>query len=460
MTTSHADKRRWLARPSGFRVTELAMLAGFAVLLVRNAVVYPYIAGVDAIEHRTRAWDLVVNGQLGTTGSYYTPPGWYAIAGELMHRADELDLADVEQPAQLFSAALVVASAVLLLTLVGRLFPGRPWLRLWALAAFCACPAVVKPAAMVHPQPLVLFLTLLALVLLVRLLARPQWGLAAAAALGLVLGSAQLVRSVGLWIYVATAGAFVLAFAVRAVARRRVALVAGIVLALGLLVPLPWYAYLQVEYGDPVFGGRPEIREGIDPTEIVLATAGPVPAPPPALRAPLSYFTATGLPESVSEPYRGALAPAFVPVLLADTWGDYLGQWRWGIPDAATDPPTVNRLRVQAVAGILLTFVSLTGLVALAVLTGRDPRRRLATVPLVLLPLLAVGSLALYAWRYPAADGDTVKGLFLLPAAPAFAVAFGFAVDVARTTLPRIVTLGGATLLAAALLVCVEFGIA
>lgn len=447
-----------IARPSGFRVAELAILAGFAALLGRNAVVYPYIAGVDAIEHRTRAWDLVVNGQLGTTGSYYTPPGWYAIAGALMERADELDLADVEQPAQLFSAAVVVASAALLLALVGRLFPGRPWLRLWTLAAFCACPAVVKPAAMVHPQSLVLFLSVLALVLLARLLARQQWGLVAAAGLGLVLGSAQLVRSVGLWVYVAAAGAFVVAFAVRAAARRRVALVAVVALALGLLVPLPWYAYLQVEYGDPVFGGRPEIREGVSP--MTLAAAGPVSVPPPALRAPLSYFTATGLPEAVSEPYRGALAPAFVPVLLADTWGDYLGQWRWGIPDAATDPPKVNRLRVQAVAGILLTFVSLTGLVALAVLTVRDPRRRLATVPLVLLPLLAVSSLAVYAWRYPAADGDTVKGLFLLPAAPAFAVAFGFAVDVARTTLPRIATVAGATLLAAALLVCAEFGIA
>ncbi len=451
---------RAVARPSWFRLAELAILAGFAALLVRNAVVYPYIAGVDAIEHRTHAWDLVVNGQLGTTGSYYTPPGWYAIAGELLHLADERDLADVEQPAQLLSAALVLASAVLLLALVGRLFPGRPWLRLWALAGFCACPAVVKPAAMVHPQPLVLFLTLLALVLLVRILARPQWGLAAAVGLGLVLGSAQLVRSVGLWIYVAAAGAFAVAFAVRAVARRRVALVAGIALALGLLVPFPWYAYLQVEYGDPVFGGRPEIREGAGPAQVTLAAAGPAPIPPPVLRAPLSYFTATGLPESVSEPYRGALAPAFVPVVLADTWGDYLGQWRWGIPDATTDPPTVDRLRVQAVVGILLTFVSLTGLVALAVLAVRDPRRRLATVPLVLLPLLAVGSLALYAWRYPAADGDTVKGLFLLPAAPSFATAFGFAVDVGRASLRRPARLVATVALGAALLMCVEFGLA
>lgn len=446
------------ARPSRFRVAELAILAGFTALLVRNAIVYPYIAGIDAIEHRTQAWDLVVNGQLGTTGSYYTPPGWYVLAGELLRLGDELNLAEVELPAQLLSAALVVASAVLLLVLVGRVFPGRPWLRLWALAGFCATPAVIKPAAMVHPQPLVLFLTVLALVLVVRLLARPQWGLAAAVALGLVLGSAQLVRSVGLWIYLAAAGTFAVAFALRVVARRRVALIAGIALALGLLVPLPWYAYLQIEYGDPVFGGRPEIREGA--AEVTLAASGTVPAPPPALRAPLSYFTTTGLPESVSAPYRGALAPAFVPVVLADTWGDYLGQWRWGIPDAATDPPAVDRLRVQAVAGILLTFATLTGLVALAVLVVRDSRRRLATVPLVLLPALAVGSLAFYAWRYPAADGDTVKGLFLLPAAPSFAAAFGFAVDVGRTALPRLALLAGTALLVAALLVCVEFGLA
>jgi hypothetical protein len=453
---------RTIGRWTWFRVAEVAILAGFTVLLVRNALVYPAIAGIDAFEHIRQAWDLVVLGQLGTTGSYYTPPGWYALAGELLRFGDWLDLHDVERPAQLLSALLTVASAVLLLGVVGCVFPGRPWLRLWALAGFCACPAVVKPAAMMHPQSLVLFVTTLALYVLVRIVGQVRWSVLAAVGLGLTLGCAQLVRSVGLWIYVAAFITFVAALILRRTDRKRIAAVAATALALGLVVPLPWYVYLQVEYGDPIFGGRPEITQGIAPPVRTLAASGTEAAPPepPPLRAPLSFFTATRLPESITRPYRGALAPAFVPVVFADAWGDYFGQWRWGIPDASSDPPDEQRLEAQVLAGLPLTFVTLSGLVALGALFALAPRRRLLYLPLVSLPVLATTSLVLYAWRYPSTDGDTVKALFLLPAAPSFAAAFGFAADVGRVGLPRLARFAAAAILVAALLLCVEFGIA
>jgi hypothetical protein len=469
-----------MTRRTRFLAAELGILAAFAVLLVRNALVYPAVAGIDASEHFRYAWDLVVNGELGTSSSYYTPPGWYALAGELLRFGDWLDLHVTERPAQLFSALLTVASAVLLLGIVGRVFPARPWLRLWALAGFCACPVVVKPAAMLHPQPLVLFFTTLALYVLVRIVGQVRWSVLAAVGLGLALGGAQLVRSVGLWIYVAALATFVVALALRRADRRRIALVGATALSLGLLVPLPWYVYLQVEYGDPIFGGRPEITHAVGlPTQkrgeakatphrtahaagqsvMTLAADREESAPPPPLRASLSFFTATGLPASIRTPYRGLLEPAFVPVLLADAWGDYFGHWRWGIPDAAHDPPDAQRLEKQALAGLLLTFVAVSGLLALAALFLLAPRARLLYLPVVALPTLAIASLVAYSWRYPSTDGDTVKALFLLPAAPSFAAAFGFAADVGRVGLPRIARLAAGAILAAALLACAEFGI-
>lgn len=463
MKVGTADPTGWptAAPPArAFRVAEGLVLVAFAVMLVRNALVYPAIAGIDASEHIRHAWELVVNGRLDASGSYYTPPGWYVIAGELLRLGDWLDLESYEQPAQLLSAGLTVATAVVLLGLVGRVFPGRPWLRLWSLAAFCACPAVVKPAAMVHPQPLVLFLSALALYLLVVMVGAGRWSLVAGAGLGLVLGAGQLVRSVGLWTFVAVALTFAAAFALRLGDRRRIAAVAGTALALGILVPLPWYAYLQIEYGDPIFGGRPEIRQGVGELTFAADVGAPPPAPPPPLRAPLSFFTTTGLPETVTEPYRGGLRPAFVPVVLVDSWGDYFGQWRWGIPDAVLDPPDRRRLRAQALVGLPLAFTAASGLVALGVLLVLSPRRRLTYLPIVAVPLLAVASLAVYAWRYPSFDGDTVKALFLLPAAPSLAAAFGFAVDVGRTSLPRPVRVAGAGVLAVALLVSLEFCLA
>jgi hypothetical protein len=447
-----------------FRAAEAGILVGFTVLLVRNALVYPAIAGLDAIEHKTYAWDLVVNGELGTSGSYYTPPGWYAIAGELLKLGDHLDLSEIERPAQLLSAALVVGAAILLLGVVERAFPGRPWLRLWSLAAFCACPAVVKPAAMFHPQALVLLLTTFGLLWLVRLLTRARWPVWSAIGLGLVLGASQLVRSVGLWIYAVAAVSFVVAVAVASPGlRRRTAALGATTLAIGLLVALPWYVYLQVEYGDPLFGGRPEITQGAPapfsavPVRILASSTV---SPPPA-RAPLSFFTGTGLPESITHPYRGGENVAFVPILLADTWGDYFGHWSWGIPDAAIDPPDRGRLMIQVVAGIPLTFVTASGLLALLLLIVRSsPRQRLPQVPVVALPLVALASLVLYAWRYPSTDGDTVKALFLLPAAPSFAVAFGFAADVVRERSASGANVVLGAVLAGLLVICAQFGIA
>jgi hypothetical protein len=193
---------------------------------------------------------------------------------------------------------------------------------------------------------------------------------------------------------------------------------------------------------------------------LASSAQAPAQAPPPPVRAPLSFFTATGLPESITHPYRGGEKAAFAPILVADTWGDFFGEWSWGIPDATVDPPNRARLEAQAVTGIVLTFVTACGLLALIALVSRSPRDRLRQLPVVVLPLVGLASLVLYAWRYPSTDGDTVKALFLLPAAPAFAVAFGFAVDVVRARWAWSANVALGALLAGLLALCVQFGIA
>ena len=452
--------RRAGGRWTWFRISEAAILLAFTALTVRNALTFPAIAGVDAAEHLRYAHDLVFEHKLGTSASYYTPPGWYSIAGELLRLGDFLDLAHVVQPVQLLSALAAVASAILLLGIVRHAFPARPWLRIWALAAFCVAPTVVRLAAMPHPQTLVLLLTTLALFLLVRLLDSGRWGLLPGLALGVALGAAQLVRSVGIWIYAVTALALFVAFVVARRDRRRIAATASVALVLGALIPLPWYIYLQAEYGDPLFGGRPEVRRAAPrptPSLRILATVGTEVA---ASRASLTFFTATGLSESITHPYRGVHEPALIPILMADTWGDYFGEWDWGIPDATVDPPDRRRLMMQMLIGLPLTLITASGLLALVALVVRAPRRRLAELPIAALPVVGLASIAVYAWRYPSADGDTVKALFLLPGVPAFAAAFGFAVDVARPHLPLVLRLGLGGLLAFALAVCAEFGVA
>ena len=78
---------------------------------------------------------------------------------------------------------------------------------------------------------------------------------------------------------------------------------------------------------------------------------------------------------------------------------------------------------------MLPTALALVGLVALLglVLTRprEDPARLLAALP----PVAAVASILFLAVVYPSSDGDTIKGTYALPAAPAIALCFGFAVD-------------------------------
>ena len=158
------------------------------------------------------------------------------------------------------------------------------------------------------------------------------------------------MRSVGLWIYAVAARRVRRRGRGRiAELRRRIAALGATTLAIGLLVALPWYVYLQVEYGDPIFGGRPEITQGAPapPSAVPVRTLASSTAAPPPVRAPLSFFTGTGLPESITHPYRGEENVAFVPILLADTWGDFFGFWSWGIPDAALDPPDRGRLEAS-----------------------------------------------------------------------------------------------------------------
>ena len=73
--------RRARARTSE-RAVVICVIAAIAVLAVRNATVYPAIAGYDAVEAIEYARGLVEDGRLPEgTGSYYTPPGFFAVGG-------------------------------------------------------------------------------------------------------------------------------------------------------------------------------------------------------------------------------------------------------------------------------------------------------------------------------------------------------------------------------------------
>ena len=406
---------RWNAA----RVATWCVIAAAAVVAIRNATVYPAVAGYDAREALDYATSLVQDGRLPqATGSYYTPPGFFAVGGVGIELGQRLGLDHPERIGQLANAAAAVGTLLLLLVLVRLLWPGRQVLHLAAIVFFVVCPVVMKSAAMFHPEPLSMLLSTLALVLAAHLLVRSDYRLRVALALGLTLGLAQLVRAWTLW----TVGVVLLVLAVAALTRprdRRPLVAALAVVALvAALVPAPWYAH-QLEHYDTAVFGRPH------------------PAEPVWSRRPLGFFVGAGLPQVVTKPYRPWFADRFVPIAYTEAWGDYFGVWRW-LPGG--DPPsggTRRELVTMSIVGLPLTLVALAGWLALLGFAVRHPGRSAERQLVALLPLAALVGVVYFATSYPTPDGDTVKGSFMLTAVPAWAACFGFAFDGLRSRFHR-----------------------
>src|SRR5947208_14226132 len=135
----------------GVRCTPVtvALRAVLAVVAVRNSVVYPAIAGYDARESLDYADGLAHHGRLpDATGSYYTPPGFFAVGALGILVGERLGFAHPERVGQVANALAGLGTFVLLLLLVRSFWTARPLLYIAALVFIVACLLVFKAAAM------------------------------------------------------------------------------------------------------------------------------------------------------------------------------------------------------------------------------------------------------------------------------------------------------------------------
>ncbi|HEY7178623.1 MAG TPA: DUF2142 domain-containing protein [Gaiella sp.] len=401
------------------RTATWCVIAAAAVVAVRNATVYPAIAGYDAREALDYATSLAHDGRLPQgTGSYYTPPGFFAVGGAAIELGDWLGLDHPERLGQLANALAAVATVLLLLLLVRLIWPGRELLHLAAIVFFVVCPVAMKSAAMFHPEPLSMLLSTAALVLAAHLLVRPDYRLRVALVLGLSLGLAQLVRAWTLWTVGVVLLVLVVAALTRSHDRRQLVAALAVVAVVAALVPAPWYAH-QLETYDATVFGRPH------------------PAEPVWSRRPVGFFVGAGLPEVVTKPYRPSYAAQFVPIAYTEAWGDYFGVWRWGVQTPSPTSGVKRDLVTMSLVGLPFTLLALAGWLALLGFTVRHPGRFAERQLVALLPLAAVAGVVYFATSYPTPDGDTVKGSFMLTAVPAWAACFGFAFDGLRSRFHR-----------------------
>src|SRR5262249_22817010 len=145
---------------------------------------------------------LIHHGQIPgpeTRSEYYTPPGFYALAGLATLVGEHVHSQDPHKLAQYMNWLVVLATAVVLVLLAREILPARPWLQYGAFGFFCFLPVVLKRGAMFHPEPLSMLASTIALLLAARILVRRSFRPLPAIALGAALGAGQLVRAFSLW---------------------------------------------------------------------------------------------------------------------------------------------------------------------------------------------------------------------------------------------------------------------
>jgi 4-amino-4-deoxy-L-arabinose transferase-like glycosyltransferase len=395
------------------RRTEFAaagLIAAFALVAGWNAYKYPSGAGYDVRQHRDYADLLIHHGAIpgaGRRSEYYTPPGFYALAGAATVIGEHVHAGDAHKVAQVANWLVLLATAGVLWLLSRELFPRRPWIQVGGVAFFCFLPVVLRVGAMFHPEPLSMLLTAVALLLTARMLRRRySWELAAAT--GVALGLGQLVRAFSLW----TFGAVVLALA-GARAWRSLAVVA----VATAVVAGPWYVRQTIKYGDPVFD-RPTPHEAVWE------------------RRPARFYFGLGLPEVFTDPIRPHFVNEALPTTYSEVWGDYFGVWR-------------GSREAQSFLGLLPTLVAVAGWLLLLARSLRAPPR----LAVALLPGLGLLGYLYFTVSYPTPDGDVLKASYMLTTAPAWALAFGYGLD----RLPRRLRLALAAIMGASALVALPF---
>jgi len=388
-----------------------ALIAALALVAGWNAYKYPSGAGYDVRQHQEYADLLIHHGEIpgaGTRSEYYTPPGFYALAGVATLIGEHVHAGDPHKLGQVLNWLVLLATAGVLWLLARELFPGRLWVQLGALAFFCFLPVVLRVGAMFHPEPLSMLLTAVALLLAARLLVQPGYSWQLAVATGVALGLGQLVRAFSLWTFAAVVVALAVARAWRPLV---------VVVLATAVVASPWYIRQAIRYGDPIFD-RPTRNEAIWD------------------RRPARFYVGLGLPQVFTDPIRPHFLNEAIPTTYSDVWGDYFGVWRG------------SRER-QSFVGLLPTLLAVGGWLLLLARSVRAPPR----LAVALLPGLGLLGYLYFTVSYPTPDGDVLKASYMLTTAPAWALAFGYGLD----RLPGRVRVVVAGVLAASALVALPF---
>jgi hypothetical protein len=393
----------------------VALCTGVGLLGLWNVAHYAPIDGYDAAEHMAYADGLIPGLHLPqgiAANEYYTPPGYYAVAGTLDWIARGIGLGEPHRAGSAVNVLFLVGAVALVWKIARELFPGQERLAVAAAAFTALLPVTVKDSAMFHPETMSLFLTTLALWLCVRTFADRRY----AVALGVVLGVDQLVRVAALWAVAASVIAL-------AVGRRWRQL--AVVVVIAALIPAPWYVHQTLRYGGKgLYGATPgygNVSSGPG------ATSRPTGHRPFWARRPAGFYLDPGVPAVLVRPYTPHLNNLVVPTTYSELWGDYVGVWAWIARSPASVPTAAvrHRLQIQNVVGALPTLLAVGGWLLFLARSRRKPE----WLVVALVPLLGLLGYLFFTVNYALENGTMLKATYMLSTTAGWAVGFGYALS-------------------------------
>jgi hypothetical protein len=305
--------------------------------------------------------------------------------------------------AQALNVFFVLGTALLLLSLARTVAPRSPTVWAAALAFFAFLPVVAKTAAMVHPEPMNMFLSTLAVWLATKIVRAPALS-------ARLLGLLVLVLAIGLATrasIVFTAAAIAIGLAVRYGRHlnvRRSRRQAGAILLTGALVAalVAWLAAGGAHSGSLAALAHPFTRTSANRDAF--------------FRIPFESLFTT--------PYR----PHFVNSAFGETyteiWGDWLGSFAWSSYMITPSAAALSVLKNQNWIGIVPSLLAIAGYV---LLLFHALRRRREFLALALIPPFALAGYLFRTYQTPSPDGDLIKASYVLTTAPIWALGFGLA---------------------------------
>lgn len=425
-------------------VIALVLINGLVLI---NAWLHNPLIGYDAADHLHYAEALSGGRLVGPEDSheFFSPPLPYLVPAVAM-AAFGADLYTAAKWAQIANVLLSIGLTLGLAWLARRFgSPSGHPSALVALILLGLLPVYYKSFAFVRGEPYVAFFAVAILVLIALMPAPSEMTIGRSVGLGVAMGLCALSRQWGILLFPAILAWFALVWHRESLDRRRVAHAAIIAFAVTALVGGWFYFSLLARFGSITAFNRPQATDTVAATvSLGLGTD--------ALAGDRSLFR---------RPVRPSFKNQLLPILYAETWGDYWGYFtvyghdrRTGavVQGLALDRAIgesgspawldtniremsryLGRVNLVSLAPTLIAFVAF-----LAVLLTW--RRRTDVERFVVLGSLT--TLAGYLWfvkSYPSfGGGDTVKATYILQVFPLMALLVGGLASRIESRSPRL----------------------